>query len=221
MSGYVLAFERRETYVLDCPGEALELERNCIPALPQEAKNMAWMRTKPEDEQVSTPGPSSAPTPSSKPSTPTAKKTTSPAPPRETQAGSGKAVNIGPSVHIKGTLSGREDLTVDGKVDGKITLKDHVLTIGTNGQIEAALQAKAVIVHGKVVGDITANDRVEIASSGTVTGDVRAPRVAIADGAMFRGSVDMDTGSSAKVEKTLSQSSNPPAEMPRSAKAAS
>jgi len=184
---------------------------------------MAWMRHKPEDEQGSTPSsPSSVPTSSSKPSTPPAKRSTSPAPPRETpQPGSGKAVNIGPSVHIKGTLSGREDLTVDGKVEGKITLKEHVLTIGANGQIEANLQAKAVIVHGKVVGDITADNRVEIASSGTVTGDVRAPRVAIADGAMFRGSVEMDTGSPAKAEKPRSQSSEAPSQMPRSAKAAS
>ena len=100
-------------------------------------------------------------------------------------------------------------------------MKDHVLTIGTNGQIEAGLQAKAVIVHGKVVGDITADNRVEIASSGTVTGGIRAPRVAIADGAMFRGTVDMDGGSSAKVEQPRSPSSQTPTEMPRSAKAAS
>lgn len=182
---------------------------------------MAWMRHKPEDEQGSTPSPSSSQTSSSTPPAPTAQKSQSPAPQHEKQAGSGKAVNIGPSVHIKGTLSGREDLTVDGKVEGKITLKEHVLTIGANGQIEANLQAKAVIVHGKVVGDITADNRVEIASSGTVHGDVRAPRVAIADGAMFRGSVDMDTGSSAKAEKPRTQSNQAPAEMPRSAKAAS
>jgi cytoskeletal protein CcmA (bactofilin family) len=183
---------------------------------------MAWMRHKPEDEQGSTPSPSTPQTSSSStPPAPTAQKSQAPAPSRETQPGSGKAVNIGPSVHIKGTLSGREDLTVDGKVEGKITLKEHVLTIGANGQIEAALQAKAVIVHGKVVGDITADNRVEIASSGTVHGDVRAPRVAIADGAMFRGSVDMDTGSSSKAEKPRSQSNQEPAEMPRSAKAAS
>ena len=182
---------------------------------------MAWMRHKGEDEQGSSPSPSSSHTSSSTPPAPTGQKSQSPAPPRETQAGSGKAVNIGPSVHIKGTLSGREDLTVDGKVEGKITLKDHVLTIGANGQIEASLQAKSVIVHGKVIGDVTADNRVEIASSGTVHGDVRAPRVAIADGAMFRGSVDMDTGSSGKVEKPRSQSNGAPAEMPRSAKAAS
>ena len=182
---------------------------------------MAWMRHKGEDEQGSSPSPSSSHTSSSTPPAPTGQKSQSPAPPRETQAGSGKAVNIGPSVHIKGTLSGREDLTVDGKVEGKITLKDHVLTIGANGQIEASLQAKSVIVHGKVIGDVTADNRVEIASSGTVHGDVRAPRVAIADGAMFRGSVDMDSGSSAKGEKPRTQPNEVPAEMPRSAKVAS
>jgi cytoskeletal protein CcmA (bactofilin family) len=185
---------------------------------------MAWMRHKPEDEQGSTPSASSSQKPVSTPSASTAPKSSSPPPARETQPGSGKAVNIGPSVHIKGTLSGREDLTVDGKVEGKITLKEHVLTIGANGQIEANLQAKAVIVHGKVVGDIVADNRVEIASSGTVHGDVRAPRVAIADGAMFRGSVDMEGGSSAKADKPREQqssSSSAPTEMPRSAKAAS
>ena len=186
---------------------------------------MAWMRHKPEDEQASTPSPSPTPTSSAKPSTPPAQRSTPPTPPapqRESQPGSGKAVNIGPSVHIKGTLSGREDLTVDGRVEGKITLKEHVLTIGTNGQIEAALQAKAVIVHGKVVGDVTADNRVEVTSSGSVTGDIRAPRVAIADGAMFRGSIDMGAGSSVKGEKPRpQQSSEKPPEMPRSAKAAS
>ncbi|HXV76377.1 MAG TPA: polymer-forming cytoskeletal protein, partial [Candidatus Polarisedimenticolaceae bacterium] len=101
-------------------------------------------------------------------------------------------------VHIKGTLSGREDLTVDGRVEGKITLKEHVLTIGANGQIDAELQAKAVIVHGKVTGNITADNKVEIANSGTVMGDIRAPRVSISDGAMFKGSIDMDVASSAR-----------------------
>jgi cytoskeletal protein CcmA (bactofilin family) len=130
-------------------------------------------------------------------------------------------VNIGPSVNIKGTLSGREDLTVDGKVEGKITLKEHVLTIGSNGQIQADLQAKAVIVHGKVTGNITADNKVEITSSGTVHGDIRAPRVAIADGAMFRGAVDMDLGSSTKQERGRNESVATTREMPQSAKVAS
>jgi cytoskeletal protein CcmA (bactofilin family) len=101
-------------------------------------------------------------------------------------------VNIGQSVEIKGTLTGNEDLTIEGMVDGKILVKDHSLTIGTNGKITAEVHAKNVVVVGHVVGNITADDKVEIAPSGSVQGDIRAPRVAIADGAKFKGSIDMD-----------------------------
>ena len=161
---------------------------------------MAWMRHKPDNEPTSPPAPTptaSTPTPPRQQSQPAPHREPVPAP----APSSGRTVNIGPSVHIKGTLSGREDLTVDGRVEGKITLRDHVLTIGANGHIEAELQAKAIVVHGKVVGNVIAENRVEIAASGTVHGDVRAPRVSIADGAMFRGSVDMDNRSSGKDEK--------------------
>ncbi|HXV76263.1 MAG TPA: polymer-forming cytoskeletal protein [Candidatus Polarisedimenticolaceae bacterium] len=101
-------------------------------------------------------------------------------------------VNIGQSVEIKGTLTGNEDLTIEGLVDGKILVKDHSLTIGANGRITAEVHAKNVVVVGQVVGNITADDKVEVAPSGSVHGDVRAPRVAIADGAKFKGSIDMD-----------------------------
>jgi len=163
---------------------------------------MAWMRHKPENETSSPPP--SAQTVSSP--APAPRQQSQPVAQREPAPSSGRAVNIGPSVHIKGTLSGREDLTVDGRVEGKITLRDHVLTIGANGHIEAELQAKAIVVHGKVVGNVIAEHRVEIAASGTVTGDIRAPRVSIADGAMFRGSVDMDNRSSARDEKPRAES---------------
>ncbi len=101
-------------------------------------------------------------------------------------------VNIGQSVQIKGELSGNEDLTIDGKVDGKIILKDHHLVIGANGRITAEIHAKSVEVIGQVMGNVTADDRVRIAESGSVEGDIRAPRVAIADGARFKGSIDME-----------------------------
>lgn len=100
-------------------------------------------------------------------------------------------VNIGQSVEIKGTLTGNEDLTIEGVVDGKILVKDHSLTIGANGRINAEVHAKKIVVLGQVVGNITADDKVEIAPSGSVHGDVRAPRVSIADGATFKGSIDM------------------------------
>jgi cytoskeletal protein CcmA (bactofilin family) len=100
-------------------------------------------------------------------------------------------VNIGKSVVIKGELNGSEDLTVEGHVDGQIELKQHVLTIGPNGRIKAEVFAKAVVVLGEVVGNITASEKVDIRDNGKVDGNIVAPRVAIAEGAHFRGSVDM------------------------------
>jgi cytoskeletal protein CcmA (bactofilin family) len=100
-------------------------------------------------------------------------------------------VNIGKSVVIKGELSGSEDLTIEGQVEGKIELKDNVLTIGANGKIKAQVFAKALIVLGEVTGNVTASDKVEIRDGGSVDGDIISPRVAIAEGAQFRGSVDM------------------------------
>jgi len=100
-------------------------------------------------------------------------------------------VNIGKSVVIKGELNGSEDLTIEGHVEGTIQLKDNVLTIGPNGKIKASVYAKAVIVLGEVIGNVTASDKVDIRDNGSVDGDLISPRVAIAEGAHFRGSVDM------------------------------
>jgi cytoskeletal protein CcmA (bactofilin family) len=94
-------------------------------------------------------------------------------------------------VVIKGELNGSEDLTVEGHVEGKIELRDHVLTIGPNGKIKAQVFAKAVIVLGEVNGNVTATEKVDIRDGGSVDGDIISPRVAIAEGAHFRGSVDM------------------------------
>jgi cytoskeletal protein CcmA (bactofilin family) len=100
-------------------------------------------------------------------------------------------VNIGKSVVIKGELNGSEDLTIEGQVEGTIQLRDHILTIGSNGRIKAQVFAKSVIVLGEVNGNVTATDKVDIRDNGSVDGDIVAPRVAIAEGAHFRGSVDM------------------------------
>ncbi|HEX4346910.1 MAG TPA: polymer-forming cytoskeletal protein [Vicinamibacterales bacterium] len=100
-------------------------------------------------------------------------------------------VNIGKSVVIKGELNGSEDLTIEGHVEGTIQLREHVLTIGPNGKIKAQVFAKSVIVLGEVTGNVTASDKVDIRDNGSVDGDIVAPRVAIAEGAHFRGSVDM------------------------------
>lgn len=100
-------------------------------------------------------------------------------------------VNIGKSVVIKGELNGSEDLTIEGQVEGTIQLRDNVLTIGPNGKIKAQIFAKAVIVQGEVTGNVTATEKVDIRDNGSVDGDITSPRVAIAEGAHFRGSVDM------------------------------
>lgn len=101
------------------------------------------------------------------------------------------AVNIGKSVVIKGELSGSEDLTIEGQVEGKIELRQNVLTIGANGKIKAQVFAKSVIILGEVTGNVTATEKVDIRDNGSVDGDIAAPRVAIAEGAHFRGSIDM------------------------------
>jgi cytoskeletal protein CcmA (bactofilin family) len=106
-------------------------------------------------------------------------------------AGTKDVVHIGKSVVIKGELNGSEDLTIEGHVEGRIELKDHVLTIGSNGRIRAAVFAKSVIVLGEVVGNVTGTEKVDIRDNGSVDGDIISPRVAIAEGAHFRGSVDM------------------------------
>jgi cytoskeletal protein CcmA (bactofilin family) len=100
-------------------------------------------------------------------------------------------VNIGKSVIIKGELSGSEDLTIEGQVEGKIELRQNVLTIGPNAKIKAQVVARAVVVEGQVQGNIATSEKIEIKDKGSVEGDLSSPRVAIADGAHFRGSIDM------------------------------
>ena len=125
-------------------------------------------------------------------------------------------VNIGKSVVIKGELSGSEDLTIEGHVEGRIDLKGNVLTIGPNGKIKAEVFAKAVVVLGEVTGNVTASEKVDIRDNGSVDGDIASPRVAIAEGAHFRGSVDMQRAgaATAKPQHQQQQQSkpNPPAQ---------
>jgi len=119
-------------------------------------------------------------------------------------------VNIGKSVVIKGELNGSEDLTIEGHVEGTIQLRDHVLTIGPNGKIKAQVFAKSVIVLGEVTGNVTASDKVDIRDNGSVDGDIISPRVAIAEGAHFRGSVDMQRKAAAPAPAQQAKSAASP-----------
>ena len=94
-------------------------------------------------------------------------------------------------MHIKGDIQGHEDIRIDGTVEGSVSVEDHCLAIGEHGHIQADISARSVIVEGQVVGNITAEDRVEVAATGSVLGNIRAARVVLAEGARFKGSIDM------------------------------
>jgi cytoskeletal protein CcmA (bactofilin family) len=124
----------------------------------------------------------------------------------DTHRGLEKTVNIGKSVIIKGELNGSEDLTIEGAVEGKIELRQNILTIGPNGKIKAQVFAKSVVILGEVTGNVTATEKVDIRDNGSVDGDIAAPRVAIAEGAHFRGSIDMQrSGGGARTEAKVEQ----------------
>lgn len=99
--------------------------------------------------------------------------------------------HIGKSVMIKGELSGSEDLYLDGEVEGSIELHDHNLTVGPNGRVKANINAKEVIIQGKVDGNILGSDRVELRKSGVLVGDIVTQRIVIEDGAYFKGGIDI------------------------------
>lgn len=119
-------------------------------------------------------------------------------------------MNIGKSVVIKGELSASEDLTIEGQVEGKVDLRQNTLTIGTNARITAQVSAKVVIVMGHVHGNISATEKVDIRDNGSVDGDLSAPRVAIAEGAHFRGSIDMQQAKAGEAKPAAAAASTPP-----------
>jgi cytoskeletal protein CcmA (bactofilin family) len=117
---------------------------------------------------------------------------TNPAEPRR------EAATIGPSISIKGDLTGEEDLIIQGRVEGKVDLKQNSITIGKNGRAKADIHGKIVTVEGEVEGNLFAQEQIVIRVSGKVKGDIASPRVSIEDGAKFKGTIDMDGNSSDK-----------------------
>jgi cytoskeletal protein CcmA (bactofilin family) len=100
-------------------------------------------------------------------------------------------INIGKSVFIKGELTGDEDLTIEGRVEGRIELKAHNLVIGPNGKIKAEINAKNVTIIGNVVGNVCAEELVEVKSSGSVVGNIISSRISVLDGAHVKGRIDL------------------------------
>ncbi|MFV8816468.1 bactofilin family protein [Haliea sp. E17] len=106
---------------------------------------------------------------------------------------------IGPSIEIKGSVSGDEDLLIQGKVEGTIDLGAHEVTVGESGKVNADITARTVRIDGEVSGDVRGTEKVVISKTGNVKGNIIAPRMTLEDGAIFKGSIDMDPGEPAKV----------------------
>jgi len=110
--------------------------------------------------------------------------------------------NIGKSISIKGDVIGDEDTVIEGRVEGRVELKNHHLTIGPNGDVTGEIGAKQVTIVGRVTGNVSAAERVEICDSGHLEGDVTAPRLLIQEGAQLNGKVSMRAPAAAAAQPT-------------------
>jgi cytoskeletal protein CcmA (bactofilin family) len=102
------------------------------------------------------------------------------------------SARLGASLQIKGHITGTEDLQIDGKIDGPITLRGHQLTVGSTAQLNSEIHAGEVIVYGKVVGNVHARERVDVKTDGSIIGDISTARISIEDGAHFKGRIEID-----------------------------
>jgi cytoskeletal protein CcmA (bactofilin family) len=121
---------------------------------------------------------------------------------RAPAAASRQSASIGPSITIRGDITGEEDLVVHGRIEGTLTLPDNNIVIGADGQVKANLNATKITVEGHVSGDLNSSERVVIRQSGRVEGNITAPRVVLEDGCRFKGAVEMNMDSSAAARKS-------------------
>jgi cytoskeletal protein CcmA (bactofilin family) len=111
---------------------------------------------------------------------------------------------LGRTVALQGQLSGNEDLLIEGQFEGTVSLEDHCLTVGTEGQVKAEIRARQVVIHGSVTGNISARDKIEIRRTGHVVGDLLAAAIAIEEGAYFKGSIDILREEAEEASRTAS-----------------
>jgi cytoskeletal protein CcmA (bactofilin family) len=146
---------------------------------------MAWKRS--DDlpgHHPAEPAPAAPrPTPS-----PSASSTSAPEPPRR----SGDRATIGPSIFIKGDLTGDEDLVIEGRVEGRVDLKQNNVTIGHNGRVKADVFGRVVTIEGEVDGNVFAQEQAVLRQAGAIRGNISAPRVVLEDGSRFKGTIDME-----------------------------
>lgn len=160
-------------------------------------------KARPEDNRV-TMSPSQTAQPGSAPVVAAATTPAITAPPRETpkpaDAHRADVGHIGKSVVIRGELTGSEDLYLDGEIEGNINLRDHKLVIGPNGKIKASITARDVVIHGRVEGNVSTSERMELKRSCTLIGDVSTQRIVIEDGAFFKGAIDIKEPKEGRLE---------------------
>ena len=147
-----------------------------------------WKPSNPNQPNPSTPEPQRPAT------TPTPTVTSEPTPvsaPRNATLSTSDQATIGKSLVIKGEVTGSESLYIDGRVEGSINLAGNRVTVGRNGVVNANINAREIVVLGKVRGNLQASDRVDIRTEGSLTGDVVAQRISIEDGAFFKGGIDI------------------------------
>jgi len=109
---------------------------------------------------------------------------------KSAEGANAEVAHIGKSVVVRGELSGSEDLYLDGRVEGSIELHDHHLTIGPHGRVKASVNAREIVLHGELEGNVHGTERVELKKSAILTGDILTQRIVIEDGAVFKGSLD-------------------------------
>jgi len=115
------------------------------------------------------------------------------------------SATIGPSITIRGDVTGNEDLVIQGQIEGTVTLKQHNVAVGPEGKVRAGIHGRSVTVEGDVVGDLKGDEQVVLKSSAIVEGNIQAPRVTLEDGARFRGGIDMGESAKTASSKTFSQ----------------
>src|SRR6267142_6856061 len=147
-----------------------------------------WNNKRKDDEY--TPKAVSTPPVSPEPKKEASPLSTSPIRMNENQPARG-AASIGKSVTIKGQIFSREDLIVDGEVEGAIELNDHRLTVGPNGRVRAGIKAREIVVLGTIDGNVEASDKIDIRRDAKLVGDIKTARIVIEDGAYFKGSIDI------------------------------
>ena len=160
-------------------------------------------KTNNEPARTTTPGPTAAATAPAPAPVTTMNEPTPVSAPRNALLNTQEQATIGKSLVIKGEVTGSESLYIDGRVEGSIQLPGNRVTVGRNGVVNANVNAREIVVIGKLKGNLVASDRVDIRNEGSLTGDVVAQRISIEDGAFFKGGIDIrKPGQGQKLEAT-------------------